>query len=66
VQYKGTWGKRYNHELCKLFNELHVTIYIQMNRLSRAGHIIRMEKSGQSIRCLILDLKALGELEGPK
>jgi hypothetical protein len=30
VQDKGTWRKRYNHELYKLFNEPDITKYIAM------------------------------------
>jgi hypothetical protein len=43
VHGKGTCRKMYNHELCKLFNELDVTRYIQINRLSWAGPIILMQ-----------------------
>jgi hypothetical protein len=34
VQNNGTWRKRYNHELYKLFNEPDITTYIKINRLS--------------------------------
>jgi hypothetical protein len=42
VQDKGTWRKRCNHELYKLFNEPDIKI----NGLSWAGHVIRMKNSG--------------------
>jgi hypothetical protein len=45
VQDKGTWRKRHNHELYRLFNESDITEYIKINRLSWAGHIICMENS---------------------
>jgi hypothetical protein len=45
VQDKGTWRKRYNYELYKLFNEPDIIKHIKINRLSWAGHIIRMENS---------------------
>jgi hypothetical protein len=32
VRDMGTWRKRYNHELYKLFNEPDITIYIKINR----------------------------------
>jgi hypothetical protein len=38
VMNKGTWRKRYNHELYKLFNEPNIITYIKINRLSWAGH----------------------------
>jgi hypothetical protein len=43
VQDKGTWRKRYNHELYKLCNEPDITKYMKINRLSRNGHIIHTE-----------------------
>jgi hypothetical protein len=47
VQDKGTWRKRYFHELLyKIFNEPDIIKHIHINRLSWAGHIIRMENSG--------------------
>jgi hypothetical protein len=45
VQDKSTWRKRYNYELYKLFNEPDIIKYIKINRLSWAGHIIRMENN---------------------
>jgi hypothetical protein len=37
VQENGVWRKRYNHELCELFNEPDIVIYIKINRLGWAG-----------------------------
>jgi hypothetical protein len=34
VQDKGAWRKRYNHELCKPFNEPDIVKYMKINRLS--------------------------------
>jgi hypothetical protein len=45
VQDKSTWRKRYNYEFYKLFNEPDIIKYIKINRLSWAGHIIRMENN---------------------
>jgi hypothetical protein len=48
MQFGGCAGKGYlkricNHQLYKIFNEPDVTKYIQINLLSRAGHIIHIE-----------------------
>jgi hypothetical protein len=45
VQDKGTWGRRRNHELYKLFNAPDITKCIKIDRLSWAGHIISVENS---------------------
>jgi hypothetical protein len=45
VQNKGTWRKRYNHELYKLFHEPDITKHIKIKKLSWDGCIIRMENS---------------------
>jgi hypothetical protein len=39
------WRKRYNHELYELFNEPDIVIYIKINRLGWAGHVIRMDNN---------------------
>ena len=36
------WQKRYNYELCEAFNEPNIVNYIKVNRLARAGHLMRM------------------------
>jgi hypothetical protein len=40
---KGTWRKRYNHELYKLLSEPRNTKNIKINRFSWAGHTIHVE-----------------------
>jgi hypothetical protein len=40
VEENGTWRRRYNHELYKLFNEPDTIGYINMKRLEWAGHLI--------------------------
>jgi hypothetical protein len=45
VQENGVWRKRHNHELYKLFNEPDIVKYIKINRLSWAGHVIRMDNN---------------------
>jgi hypothetical protein len=45
VQDKDTWSKGHSHELYTLFNEPDITKYIKINRLSWAGHIVRMGNS---------------------
>jgi hypothetical protein len=40
VEENGTWRRRYNHELYKLFNEPDITGYIKAKRLEWAGHLI--------------------------
>jgi hypothetical protein len=40
VEENGTWRRRYNHELYKLFNEPDIIGYIQAKRLEWAGHLI--------------------------
>jgi hypothetical protein len=39
------WRKRYNHELCELFNEPDIVKYIKINRLGWAGHVMRMDNN---------------------
>jgi hypothetical protein len=47
VEENGTWRRRYNHELYKLFNEPDITGYIQAKRLEWAGQyvLVRIEPS---------------------
>jgi hypothetical protein len=45
VEENGTWRRRYNHELYKLFNESDITGYIKVKRLEWAGHLIRTSKN---------------------
>jgi hypothetical protein len=40
VEDNGTWRRRYDHELYKLFNEPDITGYIKVKRLEWAGHLI--------------------------
>jgi hypothetical protein len=40
VYENGTQRRRYNHELCKLFNGPDITGYIKAKRLQGAGHLI--------------------------
>jgi hypothetical protein len=46
LQYIGlkneTLGKRYNYELYEAFNEPDIVNYMKVNRLARAGHLMRM------------------------
>ena len=37
-----TWGKRYNYELCEIFNEPNIVNYINVKRLAWVGHLVRM------------------------
>jgi hypothetical protein len=37
--------KIYDHELYELFNEPDIVRYIKINRLGRAGHVIRMDNN---------------------
>jgi hypothetical protein len=41
VEENGTWRRRYNHELYKLFNEPDIIGYIKVKRLEWVGHLIR-------------------------
>jgi hypothetical protein len=41
VEENGTWRRRYNYELYKLFNESDIIGYIKVKRLKWAGHLIR-------------------------
>jgi hypothetical protein len=45
VEENGTWRRRYNHELYKLFNEPDITGYIKVKRLEWAGHLIRTSEN---------------------
>jgi hypothetical protein len=41
-QENGTWRKRYNHELCEIFNDSNIVNYVKVKRLAWAGHLVRM------------------------
>jgi hypothetical protein len=41
----GTWRRRYNHELYKLFNEPDIIGFIKAKRLKWAGHLIRTSEN---------------------
>jgi hypothetical protein len=41
VEENGTWRKRYNLELYKLFNELDVIGIIKVRKFEWAGHLLR-------------------------
>jgi hypothetical protein len=45
VEENGTWRRRYNHELYKLFNESDIIRYIKVKRLEWAGHLIRASEN---------------------
>jgi hypothetical protein len=46
VEENGTWRRRYNYELYKLFNESDITGYtIKVKRLEWAGHLIHASKN---------------------
>jgi hypothetical protein len=45
VEENGTWRRRYNYELYKLFNEPNITGYIKAKRLEWAGHLIHTRTS---------------------
>jgi hypothetical protein len=45
VEENGTWRRRYNHELYKLFNEPDITGYIKVERLKWAGHLIHTSEN---------------------
>jgi hypothetical protein len=45
VEQNGTWRRRYNHDLYKLFNEPDITGYIKAKRLEWAGHLIRTSEN---------------------
>jgi hypothetical protein len=45
VEENGTWRRRYNHELYKLFNEPDIIGYIKVKRLQWDGHLIRTSKN---------------------
>jgi uncharacterized Rossmann fold enzyme len=45
VEENGTWRRRYNQELYKLFNEPDITGYIKVKRLEWAGHLIRTSEN---------------------
>jgi hypothetical protein len=40
VEENGTWRKRHNLELYKLFNEPDIIVFIKVKRLESAGHLI--------------------------
>jgi hypothetical protein len=49
VKDNGTWRRRYNHELYKLFNGPDISGYIKVERLEWAGHLIR-DSENRSIK----------------
>jgi hypothetical protein len=59
-------GGRNNHELCKLCNEPDMTKYIKINRLRRAGHIVRMENSRSVKKAFDARPEGTRKIERPK
>jgi hypothetical protein len=45
VEENGTWRRRYNYELYKLFNEPDIIGYTKVKRLERAGHLIHTSEN---------------------
>jgi hypothetical protein len=45
VEENGTWGKRYNLELYKLFNEPDIIRFINVRRFEWAGHVSRASEN---------------------
>lgn len=43
VRENGTWRRRYNFELYKLYNELDIVKFIKIRRLDWAWHVVRMQ-----------------------
>jgi hypothetical protein len=45
MEENGTWRRRYNHELYKLFNKPDIIGYIKAKRLDWSGHLIRTSEN---------------------
>jgi hypothetical protein len=45
VEENGTWRRRYNYKLYKLFNEPDITAYIKAKRLKWSGQLIRTSEN---------------------
>jgi hypothetical protein len=45
VEENGTWRRRYNHELYKLFNDPNIIGYIKVMSLEWAGHLTRASEN---------------------
>jgi hypothetical protein len=37
----GQWRNRYNHEICKLYDEIELTRNIRLKRVQCVGHVMR-------------------------
>jgi len=49
----GEWRIKYNNELYTLYKESDIVIYIKINRLKWAGHVIRMEEQSPTRKVLV-------------
>ena len=49
----GEWRIKYNNELYTLYKESDIVTYIKINRLKRAGHVIRMAELSSTRRVLV-------------
>jgi len=49
----GEWRIKYNNELYALYKESDTVTHIKMNRLTRTGHVIRMEEQSATRRVLV-------------
>jgi hypothetical protein len=54
VQIYGFWRRRYNKELCTLFNNVDVIKSIKINILRWAGHVIKRENEETIKRLMIV------------
>jgi hypothetical protein len=63
VEENGTWKRRYNLELYKLFNESDITGYIKAKRLQWAGHLIRTSENTTIKKILTPNQKKQGKWE---
>jgi len=49
----GEWRIKYNNALYTLYKENDIVIYIKINRLRWAGHVVRMEEKNSARRVLV-------------
>jgi hypothetical protein len=65
VEENGTWRRRYNHELYKLFNKPDITGYtsIKVKRLEWPRHLIRTGENRCIKKILTPNQKELGKWE---
>jgi hypothetical protein len=62
----GEWRIKYNNELYTLYKESDIVTYIKINRLRRAGHVIRLQEQNPARRVLVAVVEGRRQRGRPK